>query len=50
MTTIKQPAALRGTSVHVDKGDYITFCLIICIWTNSLMLAIEFNLVVARVP
>lgn len=27
MTTFKQPAALRSTSVHVDKGDYRTFCL-----------------------
>lgn len=49
VTTFK-PAALRGTSIPVDKGGCITFCLIFCTWTNSLMLAIEFNLVVARVP
>lgn len=27
MAIFKQPAALRGTSIHNDKGDYIIFCL-----------------------
>lgn len=27
MTTFKQSVALRDTSMHTDKGDYITFCL-----------------------